>query len=308
MADLADLLELAFADSMDANGRLAINEMRRLSHISWGISILNTMSMGLNTGYVWVEDGRLVGNVSVYDAYEWPKSLGAAWIIADVAVHPTFQRRGIARQLLHASMDLIRERGGRYALLQVRTDNFGAQSLYKQLGFVPEREWTTWKRSSLLRVAQRISDGRIHIANRGRDWKREYALAEQVRPAEQGGLGWLRPLHPGYFRRSWWQKLGDMLSLHSKETLVIRNEETDQIDASLHIENGFVTSTRLRLMVKPEYESLYADALLHTAVTRFNRNNIIIEHPADEPVTSEILRHYGFRPHQTLLNMRWDVS
>ena len=95
---LADLIELVFADSMDSSGRSAIREMRYLSHFGYGlklISRLNELALGISLGFVYVMDGKLVGNVSVYPA-SYPKELGETWILANVAVHPDYQRRGIA--------------------------------------------------------------------------------------------------------------------------------------------------------------------------------------------------------------------
>jgi len=137
LGSLADLIELAFADSMDGGGRAAVREMRYLSKMGVGLSILSSMNdlvQGISMGFVWVAGGRLVGNVSVYPA-NWPAELGKTWIIANVAVHPDYQRQGIATQLMQASMDMIREQGGKLAILQVDMDNYTARRLYTRLGF-----------------------------------------------------------------------------------------------------------------------------------------------------------------------------
>jgi len=42
-----------------------------------------------------IENGRLIGNVSVSPA-NLPRSEGVGYIIANVAVHPDFQRQGFA--------------------------------------------------------------------------------------------------------------------------------------------------------------------------------------------------------------------
>ena len=114
LADLADLIEIAFADAMDDSGRAALREMRALSKMGAGLDMLgrlNDLAVGISHGYVWIADGKLVGNVSVYPA-DWPSQLGRAWIIANVAVHPAYQRRGIARRLMQASLEMIQRRGG----------------------------------------------------------------------------------------------------------------------------------------------------------------------------------------------------
>jgi ribosomal protein S18 acetylase RimI-like enzyme len=311
LADLADLMELVFSDSMDANGQSAIREMRYLSRVGLGLNFLasvNELAIGVRHGYVWIEDGKLVGNVSLYPAH-WPSDLGRAWIVANVGVHPTYQRRGIARRLMQASMEFIRAQGGTCGVLQVDYDNTPARNLYTSLGFRDERAWTTWRRSTVARVPESLSAEPIFITRRrGRDWSLEYALAKRLRPAEQGGLGWQRPLHPSLFRRSLWQQITDFLSLQSLERLSIYSEDRQRILASLWIESGFAAgSAQLTLLVEPPYQGLYDDALIGTAVRRFNALPIVIEHPMDETDTANVLEYYRFNRRRTVMHMRWDV-
>ena len=85
LAPLADLIELAFADTMDNSGRAAVREMRYLSRMGPGLNVLagvSDLTQGIGLGYVWIEDARLIGNVSIYPA-NWPSDAGDAWIIAN---------------------------------------------------------------------------------------------------------------------------------------------------------------------------------------------------------------------------------
>lgn len=313
LAPLADLIEIAFSESMDSSGRAAVREMRTLSRIGPGLNILSSMNdltQGISLGFVWQAENRIVGNVSVYPA-NWPGSLGSAWIIANVATHPDYRRHGIARQLLEASLNMIRQRGGMTAILQVDADNAVAQRLYARLGFVAERSWTHWRRSPTGRVPEPNASRSVYITQRRRgDWKAEYALAERVRPTIQGGVGWLRPLHRGLFQKSLWAKLGDWASLRSTEHLVIHGPNDRHIPAALWIENAFAASSvQLTLMVEPEYAGFYDDALLNLAVRRYGaRQPITIEHPSDEQASSACFQRYLFRPQRALVHMRWDAG
>ena len=110
---LADLIEMVFADSMDSSGRAAVREMRFLSRMGYGLKLiarLNEMAQGISMGFVYVKDGQLVGNVSVYPA-SYPAELGETWILANVGVHPDWRRAGIADELMLASLDMIRQAG-----------------------------------------------------------------------------------------------------------------------------------------------------------------------------------------------------
>lgn len=57
--------------------------------------------------------------------------------ILNLAVHPRWRRRGVARLLLTTGLEQARERGARTAWLEVRPSNLPALALYESLGFVP---------------------------------------------------------------------------------------------------------------------------------------------------------------------------
>jgi ribosomal-protein-alanine N-acetyltransferase len=55
--------------------------------------------------------------------------------IVNVAVHPSFRRRGVARRLLQAVFERAAARGMSIATLEVRVHNEAAIGLYDSLGF-----------------------------------------------------------------------------------------------------------------------------------------------------------------------------
>jgi ribosomal-protein-alanine N-acetyltransferase len=63
------------------------------------------------------------------------------WLVGDelhinnLAVHPRWRKRGIARALLRAALERAQRAGGRHAFLEVRASNLAAQSLYRQFRF-----------------------------------------------------------------------------------------------------------------------------------------------------------------------------
>ncbi|MBZ0304118.1 MAG: GNAT family N-acetyltransferase [Anaerolineae bacterium] len=312
LAHLADLMELVFADSMDQGGRAAVREMRYLSKIGVGISLLpglNDLTHGINMGYVWIEDGKLIGNVSIYPTN---RPVRNTWIIANVGVHPDYQRRGIATQLMRTSMETVRARGGEHAILQVDTDNETARRLYERLGFIDERSWILWRRSSTLRIPPPMTEQSVRVSHRRRgEWRSEYELAQLVRPADHGGLGWQRPLDISLFRKPLLKQVGDWLNMRSEERLVIRSEDEQRILASLWVEGGMLTTaTQLTLLIDPAYQGVYDEVLMNTAVRRFTGRNtaLVVEHPADETQTGDVLRGYQFRAQRHVTHMRWDVK
>jgi hypothetical protein len=131
-------------------------------------------------------------------------------------------------------------------------------------------------------------------------------MAQRLRPAEQGGMGWLRPLHPSLFRRSPFASLRDLISLRSFERLVIRGER-DDLRAVMWIESGFAASSvQLTLMVEPEYQGAYDEALINLLTRRYSlRSTLTMEHPADQSITNAVLQRYNFFPQRNLVHMRW---
>jgi len=225
-------------------------------------------------------------------------------------VHPDYQRRGIARQLMLACIEMIRARGGKHAILQVDYDNTPAINLYDSLGFIRERAFTTWWRSAITATPPVLARDDLFIAHpRRHDWQQEYELAQSQRSNTMGGIGWLKPLHGGLFRASIWQRIVRMFSFNSMERLVIRADNNQNIVASLWIENGFAQGrTRLTLMAYPDYHDPYAEALLNTALRRFRTTSLVIDHPHDDTRTTQLLETYRFRPHRTLWHMRLSFS
>ena len=81
-------------------------------------------------GFVWEEDGAIVGMTMAQR-----ESRTSMWYIGTVGVLPEFRGRGIARTLVQATLDMMRERGATSARLGVIDGNTPAQTLYSSLGF-----------------------------------------------------------------------------------------------------------------------------------------------------------------------------
>lgn len=306
LAALADLIELAFTETMDNNGRAALREMRQMSRLGPGLSFLsrlNDMTLGIGMGYVWVEDGQIIGNVSIYPS-GYPKDMDETFVIANVSVHPDHRRKGIARQMMIASMEHIGKRGAT-AILQVEADNIGAHSLYRSLGFIDERTWTQWRRTTYAQPPQLETDtSNVFLRRRrGSEAWLEYRLARRIRPQNAGGLGWLRPLVKREFKRSYWGRFADWINLRSIERIVAVTN--DEVCGSIWVQNTFGSKTQLTLLVEPDHQGVYDEILLNNAVRRYGRGTLVIEHPDDEVQTKLVLQRYRFYPERTVIHMRW---
>jgi ribosomal protein S18 acetylase RimI-like enzyme len=195
MASVADLIELAFAGRLDPTGQRMLREMRRLGRagwIGWLVGWLTLPRAAYAQGFVWEEDGRLVGNASLMGVEGYPGRM----VLANVAVDPDHRRKGIARALVQASVDSARRRGGTKILLQVESDNQGALDLYTFLGFRALTTRTTWERLPGDERPTTPGEGAAR-RRRGEEWRQEWALANRLHPE---GLVWPYPLHVDLFR------------------------------------------------------------------------------------------------------------
>jgi ribosomal protein S18 acetylase RimI-like enzyme len=200
LSGLADVIESAFADSLDLAGRRMADEMRRYGRLGWLGWLLGRFLLppaAYPKGYVWIEDGRLIGNASLMPVQ------GAAdrWVLANVAVYPAFRRRGIARALVGGCLDLARREHVREVVLQVKAGNLGARRLYQGFGFVDRGTRVTWR----LPGSTPWPDAQPELAparpRRAEEWQVHWALAQRLSPV---GLVWPHPLRASTFRASSW--------------------------------------------------------------------------------------------------------
>ncbi len=126
LGGVLDLLELAFGEEA-----ARFRDLRLLAGLGPLLVPLEPLLQGVWPGIVWEEDGRVVGNVNFARLPYLPR----VWLIFNVAVHPDYRRRGIARQLMTLALGRVRSAGGEAAVLDVETDNLPARNLYLSLGF-----------------------------------------------------------------------------------------------------------------------------------------------------------------------------
>jgi ribosomal protein S18 acetylase RimI-like enzyme len=199
MGAIADLIEVAFSGEMDRAGNAVVADMRQLAILGPLLTVVDRMAP-FSGGYVWEQDQRIVGNVTV----TIEDHAARRYFISNVAVHPSQQGHGIGRQLMEAALTGIRRQGGRSVILQVRVDNEPAQRLYRSLGF---RRFDT--------VVEMLRSGRLMSTPqpavplrrlRGGDWA---ALADLVRAVTPLEVQQARGLPLQALRPSWTRRLAD---------------------------------------------------------------------------------------------------
>ena len=142
---IADLIELCFPIHLDRDGETYLKQMRTAARdirlLGW-MSAFSDLGMKSASGFVWEEDGRIVGNLSLIPF----KQPGRVFhMIANVAVYPEYRNRGIGRALTKRALGYLRRRHEPFVWLQVRDDNPAAYELYRSVGFTDMATRTTWR-------------------------------------------------------------------------------------------------------------------------------------------------------------------
>jgi ribosomal protein S18 acetylase RimI-like enzyme len=299
MRALAELIEVAFSSNLEPESKRMLGWMKwigRLGWFGWLLSLYVLPPAARPQGFVWVSDGRLVGNASVLPVGGHP----GRWIMVNVAVHPEFQRQGIARQLVQACVACVRQHKGRVLLLQTESDNPGAHVLYTDLGFEAIAERTTW-------VGQ-FDKRRYHLSSKGlarprsRDeWRAQINLARRVYPE---GLIWPYPLGANIFRTV---GLFDSIVVGGNRHWVV--EENGELVGSLSLRwSPEIDAWRMLLVVDPKAEGKIEGDLLVCGLADLpiRRARIEMEYPSG--VAESQLTDLGFNEKRRLTWMKCELE
>lgn len=302
LPEIADLIELCFASTMDADGREYIRQIRRMAFESRGINLpipgARPISVPIQ-GYVWQENNHIVGNLTLIPYF---KNGRVVYMIANVAVHPEFRRRGIARQLTQQGMDHARDHGAAAVWLQVRDDNRGAESLYLSLGFLERARRTNWSfdpiGQSTLPVPRQVTIRRRTSA----DWNMQRRWLQEIYPPE---IAWNLPfqidrVQPGLWRNFLRWMNGERME-HWSAWL------GDRLLGAAAWEPGNVITDVIWLATNPLDEDLAAQALLTHARRIIPRNRpVTVNFPAG--IAEEGITAAGFCANNKLIWMEVPFS
>lgn len=298
MHAIAAVIEAAFSGTLDEDGVRMLRWMKRLGRagwIGWVLSLYFLPPAARPQGFVWESDGRLVGNASLLPV----EGCRGRWVMANVAVDPAYQRQGIARELVRACVDYVREKKGHILLLQVESESQGAQHLYISQGFQPLTTRTTWTARVDVSRLQTIERGQARKRRR-EQWRQQWDLARSVHPE---GVLWPYPPMEKLFRP---RGLLDSVQWASAKHWVW--EQDGNLIASLTARWGLdVGAWRLILVVDPQAHNRVEAALLACGMEEFamGKERVVLEYPYG--VAESALRGLGFVEKRTLTWMSFDL-
>lgn len=293
---VADLIEMSFSTTLDSDGYRYLHQMRaaaqNASFMRWANRVAERVSLPLS-GFVWEEDGDIVGNLSLIPFQSWRSR---TILIANVAVHPGYRQRGIARSLTRAALNHLQRKGAQLPWLQVRADNPAAIHLYQSLGFEEVARRTTWHNQpgQATEIPQTVTIGRRksgHWEDQRRWFNSLHALelswhfplqVDQLAPGLRGAV---RRLVNSIYVRQWSASQG-----------------TDLIGVLTWQSTGSFVDT-LWLSVNPQKENLAIQSLLAFAKKKFgSHRSLSFDYPAGQ--ASATIETAGFHVRQTLIWMR----
>ena len=304
LSRVADLIELCFASSMDSEGQSYVRQMRRASHdasfMRWASSAIESASMPLS-GFVWEQDGRIIGNASLVPFRHKGKRV---YLIANVATHPSYRRQGIARALTEHAMRHARQRGASELWLHVRADNPGAIQMYSDLGFAARARRTTWRvrKDVSLTLASgsrsNYAPGLSTVTKRySRFWSQQLTWLNKLHPEE---LSWYRSMNWSILKPGLWGWLyRTLVDFDLQQWAVQKNERLQGVLTWL----PSMRSAPLWLACEPRADSGAIIFLLNKAQRDLGfRQNLTLEHPAG--LQEGALQEAGFNVVRTLIWMR----
>lgn len=295
---VADLVELCFQDSLDSDGRYYIQQMRETAHSGKFLGFAPGGSRGNMPpgGFVWLEEGRLLGNLSLIPV----RSPGInRFLIANVAVHPNYRRRGIARSLTQAALERAKLRGSTQVWLQVDEENAAAQKLYRNMGFVERAHRKTWQAYPQPEKSRAAATTIRVRARRSPDWPQQRAWLENIYPSE---VRWnlsldMKPLEPGW-RGSLKRLTGER---HFEQwAAVIRSA----LLGVLSWQSSALQADHLWLAAPPEHEEQALFALLAHAHHHLRPDRpLALNYPAGR--LEKAFAASGFAPARSLIWMQY---
>jgi len=308
LSAVADLIELCFSPTMDADGQRYLADMRRASRednfSNWATQLTETASVPM-MGHIWEEHGKIVGNASLIPFRENGKRI---YLIANVATHPDYRRRGIGRALTERVMKQARDKRAVAIWLHVRDDNPGAIKLYEDLGFREITRRTTWTAAPDSFCPKPDSDIQI-VARHSNFWSRQQDWLRRLYPEF---IDWYQPLNLNALRpglMNWFYLL--FVDFNITQWAAVRGTElfatlswapgggrTDTLYAATPVDRVDEGVSR---PTESASEAL-TQLLIHARRTLSGRSVLSLDYPAGE--MAEAITAAGFKLRRTLLWMK----
>ncbi len=303
LKEVVALIERGFQQELDPQGWAMLRQMQELAgHPGWWLR-QHAQELQLD-GFVWREDGRVVGNASLRRATPWNRG---GWVIGNVVVDEAYRGRGIGHALMQACLLDAQRKGGGWVGLEVRQDNVPARRLYENLGFTVVGEIRHWLHPGkpALQCSPQPAPEAWRKA-RAEDAALWYALACAIYPSPQRDI---LELSPGQYRYGGLERALTLWLEGQREWAWLEKREAPQL--AVHIRANWRQRYYLwTLLVHPERGEAGARLALQRALCAERRRRawpVILYTPQDTPFNA-LLPPLGFREHRHLCQMMYPLQ
>lgn len=302
---VAELISISFASELDDRGSAALREMRAMSHFGGLLGMLNRSTGEFNdmlNGFVWVEQGHVVGNITVQRADKY----ATRWQIANVAVSPNFRGRGISRRLMETAIDHATRAGGLWAVLQVYLSNSVARKLYQSMGF-DDVGGTVEMRAPRAPVVREKPEHALMRRFSIADWQPLYELVSHQLGAQ---AQWWRAIRRADFQATFEDRLGEWFWRIVGRGKIYRRsiQNSSRFEAALLLDaRRWRGEHTMQLWARPEHYGVYDRLLIDWALWQlqdYPRWPIRIGVNVSHHSAIDYLERCGFVQQRTLITMR----
>jgi ribosomal protein S18 acetylase RimI-like enzyme len=295
---MVDLIEVAFADDQARMGQSFRDELQSARKVMPLLLILERISDTFRhamDGFVAEDQGHIVALVNISRA-----GLNKTnWGIGNVATHPDFRGKGLARQLVSRAIEHARQNGAEICVLDVRDDNPPAYKLYQSLGFIHYDSNIDLKLDTLSTV-QAMPLPAVYSLRTMKitEWQARYDLAKRETPAE---VQQFLPVNISDYRVTPLERFIQPLAMRLQKVEAHRwavEKEGKLVGVvSMLANQNPKLSHQLILRTDPQCRQELIEPLLTLALEKFQayqHGKIMISVRKDNQILRDLLKKYGF--------------
>ncbi len=295
--EMVDLIEIVFAED---EARLGLSFRAELLSIRTVLPLNLILEHFSDTfrhsfdGFVCEDQGRIIALVNIIRSGLNKEH----WEIENVATHPDYRGKGLARQLVKRAIEHARKYGAKVCVLEVRDDNLPAYKLYESLGFIHYDSNIDLKLETLPPFQTLSITGFSLRPMKLAGWQPRYDLAlRETPPKVQEFL----PINMNDYRVSPIEQVIQPIAMCLQQIDSHRwAAEKDGIITgyvSLFARRTPKLSHRLILRVDPHHQQELSEPLLTLALDKFQaypRQIILTSVRKDNLFQRELFKKYGF--------------
>lgn len=291
---IANLIELCFKDTLDGDGSRFIRKMREAANST---SVLGAVKLANlpQKGFVWKEDGMIAGNISLVTVLFNSRP---SYLIANVAVHPDYRMRGIAKSLTKEALEFVKARRIKNVLLQANSANQVAVDLYKNFGFIEIAQRTNWHAYPEKNIDVNSGNG-IEIRSRiSNDWAQQKQWLKLSYPKS---VTWHMSFKEKLLKPGFLPYLNRLLNDQSiKQWSALKD---DKLLGTISWQSSRSMADYLWLGVDPEYaDESIVRLLTHVRSVSKPGRILSVNYPAGKNIPSFVKA--GFKEHHSLTWMK----